>query len=90
MVMRRPELATTAEGRRIVASRALASRVEVALALDSDTRRHRFSVGADDGVVTLEGAGALERGVEVTRNVPGVSAVRTRQLEVPPIPPFVA
>jgi len=47
-------------------------------------------VEADDGVVTLEGTGALERAVEVARDVPGVRLVTTRQLEVPPIPPFVA
>jgi len=87
---RRPELATTDAARRTVASRALASRVQVALAINADTRRYRISVEADDGVVTLEGTGALERAVEVARDVPGVRLVTTRQLEVPPIPPFVA
>ena len=88
--MRRAELATTDTGRRIVASRALASRVQVALALDRNTRRDRITVDAVDGVVTLEGTGTLERAMEVARDVPGVRAVHTRQLEVPPIPPFVA
>ena len=87
---RRSELATTDAARRTVASRALASRVQVALAINADTRRYRISVEADDGVVTLEGTGALERAVEVARDVPGVRLVTTRQLEVPPIPPFVA
>jgi cytidylate kinase len=88
--LRRPEMATTDVARRLVASRALASRVQVALAINSETRRYRISVEADDGVVTLEGTGALERAVEVARDVPGVRVVTTRQLEVPPIPPFVA
>jgi cytidylate kinase len=88
--LRRPEMATTDVARRLVASRALASRVQVALAINSETRRYRISVEADDGVVTLEGTGALERAVEVARDVPGVRPVTTRQLEVPPIPPFVA
>jgi cytidylate kinase len=86
----RPEMATTDASRRIVASRALASRVQVALAINAETRRYRISVEADDGMVTLEGTGALERAVEVARDVPGVRVVTTRQLEVPPIPPFVA
>lgn len=88
--VRRPEAATTEVARRNVASRALASRVQVALAINAETRRYRISVEADDGVVTLEGTGALERAVEVARDVPGVRLVTTRQLEVPPIPPFVA
>jgi cytidylate kinase len=86
----RPEMATTDAARRTVASRALASRVQVALAINAETRRYRISVEADDGMVTLEGTGALERAVEVARDVPGVRVVTTRQLEVPPIPPFVA
>jgi len=88
--VRRPEMASSDAARRTVASRALASRVQVALAINADTRRYRISVEAEDGVVTLEGTGALERAVEVAREVPGVRVVTTRQLEVPPIPPFVA
>jgi len=41
-LVRRPEMATTEEGRRIVASRALASRVQVARARTGDTRRYRI------------------------------------------------
>jgi len=89
-VLRRPELATTEAGRRIVAARALASRVQVALAMDPETRRYRITVEVEDGVVTLEGTSALERAVEVARAVPGVRDVRTRPVEIPPIPPFVA
>lgn len=88
--VRRPEMATTDSGRRVVASRALASRVQVALATHPDTRRYRISVEAQDGVVTLEGTAALDRAVEVARGVPGVVHVKTQQLDLPPIPPFVA
>jgi len=89
-LVRRPEMATTDEGRQTVASRALASKVQVALASHPDTRRYRITVEAQEGTVTLEGTTALDRAVEVARTVPGVREVRTQQLEVPPIPPFVA
>ncbi len=87
---RRPEVATTEAGRQIVIARALASRVQVALATHPETRRYRITVEAQAGVVTLEGTGALERAMEVARDVPGVRDVRTRAVEIPPIPPFVA
>ena len=89
-LVRRPEMQTTEAGRELVASRALASRVQVALANHPDTRRYRITVEAHDGVVTLEGTAALERSVEVARGVPGVRDVKTQQVEIPPIPPFVA
>src|SRR6266550_2062895 len=85
-VARHPNLATTDAGRQVVASRALASRVQVGLAMHPETRRYRFTVEAQGGVVTLEGTTALERAVDVARDVPGVKQVRTRQLEIPPIP----
>jgi cytidylate kinase len=88
--VRRPELATTDAGRELVASRALASRVQVALATHPETRKHRITVEAQAGVVTLEGTTALDQAVEVARSVPGVRLVKTRQVEIPPIPPFVA
>src|SRR3989442_2101289 len=87
---RRPEIATTEMGRKLVASRALASRVQVALATNPETRRYRITVEAQDGVGTLEGTAALDRAVDVARSVPGVRDVRTQQLEIPPIPPFLA
>jgi len=87
---RRPELATTDTARKILASRALVSRVQVALATHPETRRYRITVEAQDGVVTLEGTVALDRAVEVARSVQGVREVRTQQLDIPPIPPFVA
>ncbi len=89
-VIRQPEMTTTDVGRRIVAARALASRVQVALATHPETRRYRIGVEVDEGVVTLEGTAALDRAAEVARGVPGVRLVRTQQLEIPPIPPFVA
>jgi osmotically-inducible protein OsmY len=88
--VRRPELQTTDVGRRLIASRALASRVQVSLATHPETRRYRITVDAKDGVVTLEGTAALDRAVEVARTVPGVREVRTQQVEIPPVPPFVA
>ena len=88
--LRRPEMATTEAGRRVVGSRALASRVQVALATHPDTRRYRVTVEADNGVVTLEGTAALDRAVDVARSVPGVVQVKTQQVDIPPIPPFVA
>ena len=89
-LVRRPEMATTEEGRRVVASRALASRVQVALATHPETRRYRINVEAQGDVVTLEGTTALDRAVEVAKGVKGVREVRTQQVEIPPIPPFVA
>jgi len=89
-LVRRPEMATTDEGRQLVASRALASRVQVALATHPETRRYRITVEAHGGTVTLEGTAALDRAVEVARSVPGVREVKTQQLDIPPIPPFVA
>jgi cytidylate kinase len=89
-LVRRPEMATVEAGRKLVASRALASRVQVALATHPETRRYRITVEAQDGIVTLEATAALDRALEVARDVPGVREVRTRQLEIPPIPPFVA
>src|SRR5205823_2195733 len=57
---------------------------------DAETRRYRINVEAQGDVVTLEGTTALERAVEVAQKVPGVREVRTQQVEIPPIPPFVA
>jgi len=86
-LVRRPEMATTDVGRQMVASRALASRVQDALATHPETRRYRISVEAHNGVVTLEGTAALERAVQVAREVHGVQEVETQRVEIPPIPP---
>jgi cytidylate kinase len=87
---RHPTVSTTERARQIVVDRALASRVQVALAIHPDTRRYRLTVESQNGVVTIEGTTALEQALQVARDVPGVREVRTRPLEVPPIPPFVA
>lgn len=89
-IVRRPEMATSDSGRRVVASRVLASRVQVALATDPATRRYRIAVEAEDGVVRLEGTASLDRAVAVAQAVPGVRQVKTQQIDIPPIPPFVA
>jgi cytidylate kinase len=89
-VVRRPELTTSDAGRRLVAARALASRVQVALATHPETRRYRITVEAHDGVVSLEGTSALDEAAEVARSVPGVRDVKTQQVDIPPMPPFVA
>ena len=88
--VRRPEMATTEDGRKLLCSRVLVSSVQVALASNPETRRYRITVEARDGIVVLEGTAALDRAVEVARTVPGVREVRTQQVEIPPIPPFVA
>jgi cytidylate kinase len=87
---RRPELATTPAGAQLVADRALASRVQVALATHPETRKYRITVEAKAGVLTLEGTAALDEAVDVARAVEGVREVKTQQVEIPPIPPFVA
>lgn len=89
-LVRRPELVTTDAGRQLVADRALASKVQVALATSPETRKYRITVEARQGVVTLEGTSNLEQAVDVARGVPGVVDVKTQQVEIPPIPPFVA
>lgn len=89
-VARNGALGTTATGRQVVGDRALASRVQVALAMHPETRRYRITVESQGGTVTLEGTSALEQAVQVAREVPGVRDVRTRAVEIPPIPPFVA
>ena len=87
---RRPELATMPPAAQLVADRSLASRVQVALATHPETRKYRITVEARAGVVTLEGTAALEEAVDVARTVDGVREVKTQQVEIPPIPPFVA
>lgn len=83
-LVRRPELATTEPGQRIVTDRSLAALIEVALAADPETRRSRIRVMVDDGVVTLEGATDLERAEKIVRDVAGVREVRIAQTEIQP------
>lgn|SRR5574337_590652 len=85
----RSEFATTEAGRQLVADRALASRVQVALASHPEARKYQVTVEAERGVVTLTGTAVMDRAVEVARAVGGVRDVRTQQVEIPPIPPFV-
>ncbi len=89
-VLQRPDMATTPASQQIVADRALASRVQVALATHPETRRNRITVDAKTGVVTLEGTAAMDEVADVARGVVGVRDVKTQQVEMPPIPPFVA
>jgi hypothetical protein len=89
-VLQRPDMAITPAGQQLVADRALASRVQVALATNPETRRYRITVEAKGGVVTLEGTAALDEAVDVARGVAGVRDVKTQQVDIPPIPPFVA
>jgi cytidylate kinase len=89
-VLQRPDMATTPASQQIVADRALASRVQVALATHPETRRYRITVEAMAGVVTLEGTVAMDEAVDVARGVVGVRDVKTQQVDIPPIPPFVA
>jgi len=89
-VVRRPELQTTEAGTRVVADRALASRVQVALATSPETRKYRITVEARSGVVTLEGTAAMDEALDVAKGVEGVREVKAQQVDIPPIPPFVA
>jgi len=54
------------------------------------TRKYRITVEAKTGVVTLEGTAAMDEAVDVARGVVGVRDVKTQQVDIPPIPPFVA
>jgi CMP/dCMP kinase len=84
-VARQPECSTTDAGRQLVADRALASQVEVALAGHRDMRRRAIGVESSHGVVTLElPAGAdPEVALAVARAVTGVQHVTLRIAEIP-------
>jgi cytidylate kinase len=87
---RQPDFATTESGRQLVADRALASQVEVALAGHPDLRRRAIGVQAAQGVVTLEiSSGAdPEVAVGVARGVAGVQSVTLRVAEIPIVSSF--
>lgn len=89
-VVGQPEMAATPASSQLVADRSLASRVQVALATNPETRKYRISVEARAGVVTLEGTAVMDEAMDVARGVEGVFEVNARQMELPPIPPFVA
>ena len=40
--------------------------------------------------MTLEGTAAMDEATDVARGVDGVRDVKMRQMDMPPIPPFVA
>jgi cytidylate kinase len=84
-VVRQPEFSTTDAGRQLVADRALASQVEVALAGHPDMRRRGIGVESSQGVVTLElPSGAdPEVALAVARGVTGVQNVTLRIAEIP-------
>lgn|SRR5262245_57327305 len=85
-----PTFATSDHGRRMVADRLLASRIEVALASHAVTRRYQVEVRATGGLVTLVGcAAALDAAEEATRGVPGLLEIKPVIVETPPVPPFV-
>jgi len=86
----RPELQTTPAGSQLVADRSLASRVQVALATHPETRKYRITVEAKAGQVILEGTAAMDEALDVAREVSGVRGVKAQQVDIPPIPPFVA
>jgi cytidylate kinase len=87
---RRPDFATTDEGRQLVADRALASQVEVALAGHSQMRRRAIGVESSHGVVMLElPSGAdPEVALAVARGVAGVQSVTLRIAEIPIVSSF--
>jgi cytidylate kinase len=89
-VARRPDCSTTEAGRQLVADRALASQVEVALAGHPDMRRRAIGVEASHSVVTLElPSGAdPEVALAVARGVTGVQNVTLRIAEIPIVSSF--
>jgi cytidylate kinase len=90
VIAQRREFETTPAGCQMVADRSLASRVQVALATNAETRKYRITVEARSGIVTLEGTAAMEEALDVARGVEGVREVKAQQVDIPPIPPFVA
>jgi cytidylate kinase len=87
---RQPDLATTDAGRQLVADRALASQVEVALAGHPDLRRRAINVESRQGNVTLELSSGADPDVArtVAQSVPGVDSVALRTAEIPIVSSF--
>jgi cytidylate kinase len=88
--VRGPELLSTDAARQLVADRALASQVEVALAGHRDLRRYRIDVESTRGMVTLELPAGVDPDVAlvVARGVTGVQNVELRIAEIPVVTPF--
>ncbi len=82
---RQPDCATTDAGRQLVADRALATQVEMALAGHPAMRRRAITVESNQGVVTLELPVDADPAVAraVARGVPGVQNVTLRAAEIP-------
>jgi cytidylate kinase len=89
-LLRGPAFAPTEAGRQLVADRALAAHVEVALARHAPSWATGVTVRAAAGFVTVEGPVDAEEIEPVVRGVSGVHGVTVRLIEAPPIPPFVA
>ncbi|HUM14208.1 MAG TPA: cytidylate kinase family protein [Candidatus Nitrosotalea sp.] len=89
-VARQAEFITTDPGRQLVADRALASHVEVALAGHHDLRRRAINVESRQGVVTLELSSGADPDVAlaVAKGVPGVQSVTLRTAEIPIVSSF--
>jgi cytidylate kinase len=87
---RQPDFATTEAGSQLVADRALASQVEVALAGHPDLRRRAVRVESSRGVVTLEVPSGAdpEVALAVARGVSGVESVTLRVAEIPIVAAF--
>jgi len=87
---RQPDFATTDAGRQLVADRALASQVEVALAGHPDLRRRAINVDSRQGNVTLELSSGADPDVarSVAQSVPGVESVVLRTAEIPIVSSF--
>src|SRR4029450_13201888 len=77
---RQPDFATTDAGRQLVADRALASQVEVALAGHPDLRRRAINVESRQGNVTLELSSGADPDVarSVAQSVPGAESAWLR------------
>jgi osmotically-inducible protein OsmY len=87
---RQPDFAATDTGRQLVADRALASQVEVALAGHPDLRRRAINVESRQGAVTLELSSGADPDVArtVAQGVPGVESVSLRTAEIPIVSSF--
>jgi cytidylate kinase len=89
-VAHQADFSTTDGGRQLVADRALASQVEVALAGHPDLRRRAVGVESSRGVVTLELPSGADPDVAlaVARGVNGVQDVTLRIAEIPIVSSF--
>jgi CMP/dCMP kinase len=87
---RQPEFSATEAGRQLVADRALASQVEVALAGHPDLRRRAITVESRQGDLTLELTSGADPDVvrSVALAVPGVQSVTLRAAEIPIVSSF--